>query len=636
MWAVVSIAFAVNNLVPGDPARMVAGAQAAAGGRRAHPRAARPRPTRPSCSTRASGSGSSTSARASSTRRPIPPTRTAPSVAPARAASAVHVDFGKSFQKQPARRRPPRAADAAHVRPRARGDARAARCSAWARASSRRLDAARGSTASSSARACSGSARRRSSSPCVLQYVFARGLGWLPLDGFGTTIARARALPRPARAHPRHLRRRLLHAPRPRRDGRCSSSRTGSAPRARRGSRPRASSCGTACATRSSPSSPPWGSTSARSWAAPSSPRPSSAGPASATSASRRCSTATDPSSSRASSSRRWPSSRPTCSSTRSTRASIRASQRIALTRACQQAALVHVRRVRLRDAALVGVARRRAVARRLVGRAEREPRVGVAGIARRRLTRERNGARRCRPRQRLAGLRQRIATRGRGSGSTGGSRPTGASRAGAAATGAAVDAGRRGPRHDRTRTPQVSVGGATGAAAAVSLGSGGALAAGAAEALATGSLDGSPLATARRGRRHRGRRSRRGRHVGALRRTAPIAPPQPARSRLRSRRSCLARSPCRPPTTARIAAERDRDADDALRLRAHLARHTRDVPVVERVVLRCRGPLPGTVGGGASRGGGVGGGSAGVVGLPVSCAGTTLMGSVLAGCRFE
>src|SRR5271165_4687599 len=28
VWAVVSLAFAVNNLLPGDPARMVAGAQA--------------------------------------------------------------------------------------------------------------------------------------------------------------------------------------------------------------------------------------------------------------------------------------------------------------------------------------------------------------------------------------------------------------------------------------------------------------------------------------------------------------------------------------------------------------------------------------------------------------------------------
>ncbi|MGH7294065.1 MAG: ABC transporter permease, partial [Polyangiaceae bacterium] len=30
VWAVVSIAFAVNDLVPGDPARMIAGAQARA------------------------------------------------------------------------------------------------------------------------------------------------------------------------------------------------------------------------------------------------------------------------------------------------------------------------------------------------------------------------------------------------------------------------------------------------------------------------------------------------------------------------------------------------------------------------------------------------------------------------------
>ena len=61
------------------------------------------------------------------------------------------------------------------------------------------VGAARGSTACSSARACSASARRRSSSRSLLQYVFARGLGWLPLDGFGkTTGEHARCLVLPA------------------------------------------------------------------------------------------------------------------------------------------------------------------------------------------------------------------------------------------------------------------------------------------------------------------------------------------------------------------------------------------------------------------------------------------------------
>ena len=74
--------------------------------------------------------------------------------------------------------------------------------------------------------------------------------------------------------------------------------------------------------------------------------------------------------------------------------------------------------------------------------------------------------------------------------------------------------------------------------------------------------------------------------------------------------------------------AEGHGDADDALRLRAHLARHARDVPVVERVVLRCRGTFTGTVGGGASarRARRLGGGSAAASSAcRLSCAGDDL-----------
>lgn len=196
VWAVVSIAFAVNTLVPGDPARMVAGAQARPADvarireqlglnapplvqyarfwkRLVHagPRAIDPRAT--------------------------PDHATCAVVIPL-GRSAVHLDFGKSFQKRQA------VVDLVAVRlPRtfalavagmlvqllfgvATGVVAATRRGSW-------LD-----------RLLVGSSLLGISAPTflialLLQYVFARELGWLPLDGFGKTVGEhARCLVLPA------------------------------------------------------------------------------------------------------------------------------------------------------------------------------------------------------------------------------------------------------------------------------------------------------------------------------------------------------------------------------------------------------------------------------------------------------
>ena len=161
VWAVVSIAFAVNVLLPGDPARMVAGPQARPAD------VARIREQlgldRPPAVQYARFWSAARPRRAA--RRPTASTRAARSCLPL-GRSALHLDFGKSFQmRQPVvdviATRMPRTlllAVAGILRPApARGDARE---------SSPPCAAARGSTAWPWARACSASARPRSSSPC--------------------------------------------------------------------------------------------------------------------------------------------------------------------------------------------------------------------------------------------------------------------------------------------------------------------------------------------------------------------------------------------------------------------------------------------------------------------------------------
>jgi peptide/nickel transport system permease protein len=196
VWAVVSIAFVVNNLLPGDPARMVTGAQARPADvarvrtqlgldepplvqyarfwkRLVHvgPRAvgAKADPVHASCA----------------------------SILPL-GSSAVHLDFGKSFQKRAAvvdlvATRLPRTFALALAGMLVQlllglgtGVLAAARRGSW-------LD-----------RFLVGTSLLGISAPTflialALQYLFARGLGWLPLDGFGATFAEhARCIVLPA------------------------------------------------------------------------------------------------------------------------------------------------------------------------------------------------------------------------------------------------------------------------------------------------------------------------------------------------------------------------------------------------------------------------------------------------------
>jgi peptide/nickel transport system permease protein len=196
VWAVVSIAFAINTLVPGDPARMVAGAQA--------------RPADVARIREQLGLGAPPLVQyARFWKRlvhvgPRPIDRTATpkhatcAVVIPLGRSAVHLDFGKSFQKRQA------VVDLVAVRlPRtfalaaagmlvqllfgvATGVVAATRRGSW-------ID-----------RLLVGSSLLGLSAPTflialLLQHVFARELGWLPLDGFGTTAREhARCLVLPA------------------------------------------------------------------------------------------------------------------------------------------------------------------------------------------------------------------------------------------------------------------------------------------------------------------------------------------------------------------------------------------------------------------------------------------------------
>jgi len=196
VWAVVSIAFAVNTFVPGDPARMAAGAQAGPAdlarirsqlglGDPALMQYARfwkrlvhlgPRPIDPKAD----------------------PAHASCAVILPLGTAAIHLDFGKSFQTRQAvvdliAQRLPRTVVLALAGMFVQlllglgtGVLAAARRDSW-------LD-----------RFLVGSSLLGISAPTFLialflQMVFARGLGWLPLDGFGTTVAEhARCLVLPA------------------------------------------------------------------------------------------------------------------------------------------------------------------------------------------------------------------------------------------------------------------------------------------------------------------------------------------------------------------------------------------------------------------------------------------------------
>ena len=196
VWGVVSIAFVVNTFVPGDPARMVAGAQA--------------RPADVERIRQQLGLGDPALVQYAHFWRRL--VHVGPGVIDGKAdpahancaavlplgASAVHIDLGRSAQK----RQP--VVDLVATRwPRTfvlalagmlvqlllglgTGVFAAARRGSW-------LD-----------RFLVGTSLLGISAPTflialVLQFVFARGLGWLPLDGFGTTLGEhARCLVLPA------------------------------------------------------------------------------------------------------------------------------------------------------------------------------------------------------------------------------------------------------------------------------------------------------------------------------------------------------------------------------------------------------------------------------------------------------
>jgi peptide/nickel transport system permease protein len=196
VWAVVSIAFAVNTFIPGDPARMVAGVQA--------------RPADVARIRTQLGLGDPPLVQYLHFWKRLVhlgPHVIDPAADPAHAScavvlplggTAVHLDFGKSFQKrQPVvdlvATRLPRTFALALAGMLVQlllglgtGVFAAARRGSW-------LD-----------RFLVGSSLLGISAPTflialVLQFVFARGLGWLPLDGFGTTLGEhARCLVLPA------------------------------------------------------------------------------------------------------------------------------------------------------------------------------------------------------------------------------------------------------------------------------------------------------------------------------------------------------------------------------------------------------------------------------------------------------
>jgi peptide/nickel transport system permease protein len=184
VWAVVSIAFVVNNLLPGDPARMVAGAQA--------------RPADVAKIRAQLGLDQPPLVQYARFWRRlvhVGPRAVDPKADPAHAtcgaivplgSSAVHLDFGKSFQKRAA------VVDLVATRvPRTLALAAAGMLVQLLLGLGTGVLAAarRGSRLD---RFLVGTTLLGISAPTFLialglQYVFARWLGWLPLDGFGTT-----------------------------------------------------------------------------------------------------------------------------------------------------------------------------------------------------------------------------------------------------------------------------------------------------------------------------------------------------------------------------------------------------------------------------------------------------------------
>jgi peptide/nickel transport system permease protein len=200
VWAVVSITFAVNNLLPGDPARMVAGAQARLAD------VARIRTQLGLDDPAIVQYGRFWKRLVHLGPRVVDP-KIDPKADPAHAtcavllplgSSAVHLDFGKSFQKHVA------VVDLVATRlPRTFALAAAGMLVQLLLGLGTGVLAAvrRGSRVD---RFLVGVSLLGISAPTflialLLQYVFARGLGWLPLDGFGTTLGEhARCLVLPA------------------------------------------------------------------------------------------------------------------------------------------------------------------------------------------------------------------------------------------------------------------------------------------------------------------------------------------------------------------------------------------------------------------------------------------------------
>jgi len=196
VWGVVSIVFVVSSLLPGDPARMVAGAQA--------------RPADVARIRRQLGLGDPAMVQYARFWKRL--LHLGPRVIDVEAdsahdtcavilplgGSAVHIDFGKSFQKRQS------VVDLVSTRlPRTLALALAGMVlqlllglTSGVFAATRRGSWLDGLLVGSS---LLGISTPTFLTALLLQYVFARGLGWLPIDGFGATLGEhARCLVLPA------------------------------------------------------------------------------------------------------------------------------------------------------------------------------------------------------------------------------------------------------------------------------------------------------------------------------------------------------------------------------------------------------------------------------------------------------
>jgi peptide/nickel transport system permease protein len=213
VWAVVSITFAINNLLPGDPARLVTGPQARPADvarvrkqlglddpplvqyARFWHRLLHLGPPRDASAGSGRDPPSSSGPLSASVRDPAHPTC---AVIVPLGARSVHVDFGKSFQKRQA------VVDLVATRlPRTFALALAGvLLQLLFGIGSGTLAAVRPGTRLD--RLLVGTSLLGISAPTflvalLLQWTFARGLGWLPPDGFGSTLGEhARSLVLPA------------------------------------------------------------------------------------------------------------------------------------------------------------------------------------------------------------------------------------------------------------------------------------------------------------------------------------------------------------------------------------------------------------------------------------------------------